>query len=139
MEQVSFTGSSGTVYQLDFGTNAKCRLEEAIGADLTFDDVVVELRSARPHVTRVRQYVKASLIEPNGETLTLEQVGDIIDDLGGFEFVLVGLDSQSPSAKASSETMALAARTTIQRILRELAAADPASTDVVPADDPVTH
>ncbi len=138
MEPVTFTGTSGRIYQLDFGTNAKCRLEDLSG--VAFDDVMLELRSVRPHVARVRQFVQASLIDPNGATLTPEEVGDIIDDLGGFEFVLVGLDSQSPSVKASSETMALAASQTIQKILRELALVQPVAADAEPpADDPVTH
>lgn len=128
-DTLTFTGISGTQYTIDcFGTNAICRVEEAL-APRSVDDIMAELRGPAPHVRTVREWFKASLVEPKGETLSAEQVGEIIDDVGGWTVVLVALDSQSPIARAMQFALAAGA---IQIQTENPAAA----TD---STEPVTH
>ncbi len=130
-ENVEFTGQSGTVYTMNFGTNAACRVEEA--TTRSYDEVMYELKSTRPRVTTVRQWVKAALVTPGADSVTLDQVGDLIDDLGGWTFVLAGLDSKSPAALSASQA--------IKEALAMLAAAKPSEPSepsaVVVEDAPV--
>jgi hypothetical protein len=131
MENVEFTGASGTVYSFNFGTNAACRLEEAI--DRSYDDAMLELKGQSPRVSLVRQWVKAALVTPDPVTITNEQVGDLIDDIGGWTFVLVGLGSQSPIAVETSAT--------IQHALSAMAAVKSQDTPETPEmpPEPITH
>lgn len=81
---VQFKGASGT-YTLNFGCNAMCRLEAGTGK--TYDAVMAELGADDPPMTLIRQVVQALVTEPKEPAL--EQAGDILDDIGGAEAVLL--------------------------------------------------
>lgn len=87
--------SGETTYVLNYGSNAACRLESEM-PDRSYGDVLDELRGPNPRVSTIREFVKAALVSPAG--LSLDQVGDVIDEIGGWALVLVGLESQSPYA-----------------------------------------
>lgn len=116
-----FTGASGTAYRMNFGTNAACRVEAAL--DRSYDEIMAELRGEHPRVSTVRAWVKAALVEPIGDSLTPEQVGDAIDDLGGWLFILVAMDSRSAEAiKVAAELQsALAALHDVTKPTTEVA------------------
>lgn len=121
MDDVTFTGASGQSYTLNFGTNAACRIEAA--TNRSYDEVMAELRGTAPKVTTIREWVRASLVAP--KDVSLDDVGNIIDDLGGWTFVLVGLGSQSPTAVSANEA--------IRDALSVIASLKPTS------EEPVTH
>jgi hypothetical protein len=80
-------------YVLNFGANSACRLEEALHDDRTYGDVVDALnKTARPSVSLIRAFVKASLVDPADRDkpadLTDAQVGTFIDNIGGWGMVL---------------------------------------------------
>jgi hypothetical protein len=81
---VEFAGTHGR-YVLNFGANAMCRAEEATGK--TFGQVIADLNQPHPSITLVRQFVGAVLVEPEGQTP--EQVGNLLDDIGGAEAVIL--------------------------------------------------
>jgi hypothetical protein len=82
---VEFAGTGEARYRLNFGANAMCRAEEATGK--TFGQVMAEMNQPHPSITLVRQLMGAVLVEPEGQTP--EQVGNILDDIGGAEAVVL--------------------------------------------------
>lgn len=82
-EEVHVTGKSGQAYTISFGTNAWCRLEDNTGR--TAADALDELRGTNSSMRVLRQFVQAVLVVPKDPSL--EQVGDIIDDLGGATWI----------------------------------------------------
>jgi hypothetical protein len=86
-KDVEITGESGTVYRFNFGTNACCRVETITG--ISYVEVVSQLKVAAPHVALVRQFVKGTIVQPIG--LTDDQIGDLIDDMGGWGVIVSSL------------------------------------------------
>jgi hypothetical protein len=72
-------GSNGKKYTLETGTNAWCRVETITGRRLA--DVLDELRGEYAPMSLLRQFMQGLIVEPNNPTL--DDVGDIIDDMGG--------------------------------------------------------
>lgn len=77
------TGKSGADYALEFGTNMFCRVEDATGK--AYVELLQELRGPCPSVRTVRAFVQAAWVN---RTATAEEVGLLIDDLGGWEMVV---------------------------------------------------
>lgn len=70
-------------YVFNFGTNAACRVEEATGK--TYGEVIAALNVTHPSVSLIRSFLKACLVNP--ANASDEQVGHMIDDIGGWEMV----------------------------------------------------
>lgn len=95
-----------TTYVFNYGSNSACRLEDELNDGRSYTEVMDELTGPKPRVKTIRAFVKAALV--SHKDMTLEQVGDVIDQLGGWALILVGLDSQSPyalKAKTSLESL----------------------------------
>lgn len=73
------------VYVLCVDSNAQCRIEAATG--LPYPVVIQAIRSG--HVTMLRHWVHQTLLDPADQTL--DQVGAIIDDIGGLEVFAAGM------------------------------------------------
>jgi hypothetical protein len=71
------------VYRAKFGTNAWATLEERTG--LTRDQALAALRKRRPDVGLLREFIRAGLTDPPAPTI--EEAGDILDDIGGAAIV----------------------------------------------------
>ena len=70
-------------YALECGsTNAFCRLEAVTGQP--YREVLAELRTARAKAQTVHAFLAAALIHPE---VSPDQVGPIVDDLGGLMVV----------------------------------------------------
>lgn len=80
-------------YVLLLDTNAQCRIEDVTG--LMYPMVLDAIR--RGHRTVLRQWVRASLIDPPEQTL--DQVGAIIDDVGGYEVLTAGFQQAKQAAR----------------------------------------
>jgi hypothetical protein len=104
---VQVTGATGKTYTFNFGMNSACALEEAIGDERTYPEIMRELQGPRPRVNTVRQFVKASLVDP--VHATLEQTGAIIDDLGGYLVILAALNADSAEARLAIDALKLMA------------------------------
>ncbi len=85
-------GADGAVYTLELGTNTFCRLEEMTGTPWT--ESLEELQGGKARMTLLRQFVMASLAS---EPASLEDVGRIIDDIGGIEVIAAAI-AAGPSA-----------------------------------------
>jgi len=83
---------------MTFGVNAWCRLEDLTGR--TSVDVIDELRGEQASMRTLRQFVKATLVDP--KDASLDEVGDIIDDLGG-PAIIRGMFSVTPAVQAAPE------------------------------------
>lgn len=84
MNEIQHLGMSGTTYRFRFGSNAICLLEEQTGE--YYDAILQHLRGPNCPAKYARAWVWASLIDRAG--LTIEQAGDILDDIGGPSVVL---------------------------------------------------
>ena len=91
---VQFTGGNGAAYTLNFGCNSLCRLEAETGK--TYGAVMTQLREGDPPIALMRQVVRALLVEPKEPTL--EQAGDILDDIGGADAMLLAIRQVSEPA-----------------------------------------
>lgn len=96
-------GMSGTTYVLDFGSNAICRMEEQTGE--YYGAILEQLRSPTCKAKYVRAWVWACLTDR--PDLTIEQAGDILDDIGGASVVLaafqqINLPTPAEMAAAAS-------------------------------------
>ena len=72
-------------YTLNFGVNAMCRIEKLEGR--SYHAVLTDLRDPRPSMTLVRTVLRAALTNP--ATPTDDEAGDILDDLGGPQVVVL--------------------------------------------------
>jgi hypothetical protein len=96
---VILSGNDGRSYTLNFGVNAMCRLEDLDPQKRTYREVLLEMQTGRPSMRTVRTVVAAALVEPKDQTL--EQVGDVIEDIGGV-LVVLGAFVKSDDAIAAS-------------------------------------
>lgn len=70
-------------YLVNFGTNAQCRVEDATGK--TFNEALKAISAPDSPVKAFRQFFRCVLVDPVGESVSDEEVGTIIDDVGGWE------------------------------------------------------
>lgn len=98
---VQLQGESGAQYTLNFGVNAMCRLEELDAKGRTYHEVLLEMRTGRPSMRTIRQVVAAALVDPANQTV--EQVGTIIEDIGGVLVVLSAFVQSDPEISALQE------------------------------------
>lgn len=94
---VQLKGSDDKVYTLNFGVNAMCRLEDQDDRGRSYQDLLDEMRTGKPSMRTVRALAAAALVEP--KNATLEQVGEILEDIGG-PLVLLAAWKQSDDAIA---------------------------------------
>lgn len=120
----TFTGASGRTYTLNFGTNSACRLESAVNR--SYESVMAEIHGPSPRSTTIRHWVLASLVDPNTDAFSLDDVGDLIDDIGGTSVVLIAMGSHPETATALDN---------MTKALKEAVAMLPSPE----ASDPVTH
>lgn len=97
---VELKGAEKT-YRLNFGTNTACSVEET--TNRSYVDIMADLRGASPSIRLMRDVIRAALIagDSTHADMSLEAVGAVIDDLGGWAMVLVGLDSKLPEAEVA--------------------------------------
>jgi len=79
------TGHSGRDYPFSFGTNAMCRVEKLSGAPIGV--IFATLSTGEPPIVLLRQFVQGTLVLT--PMPSEEEVGDIIDDLGGMSTALL--------------------------------------------------
>lgn len=87
-KDIELTGADGVVYRFNFGTNTFCRMEDATG--LSYIEVLQRLRN-KPTMTFLRTLFQAALV--SHQTASLEDVGVILDDVGGPAFLTIVLSS----------------------------------------------
>lgn len=88
------------IYRADFAaTNAKCDVEEATG--LRYSEVLRELRRRRPKVSILRAFVRAALLDP--PDATPEEVGAIIDDIGGQAAIQAAIEPATQRRKGKAQ------------------------------------
>lgn len=109
--EVVLSGNSGQSYTLAFGTNWLCRLEELSGRHPY--ELLEALKAPDWRVTTLRQVVSAALVSM--KDATLDQVGDVIDDMGGAAIVRASF-----VAKPKTDEAATAAVTTEPTVAQEL-------------------
>lgn len=92
-------------YQVCFDTNAWCRLEEATGRP--YPELVRQLLSDGPLPGKlVLQFLQAGLVDP--PNASMDDVGLIVDDLGGLGVVTAGLRSGATNKPAAPAPVAAA-------------------------------
>lgn len=94
---ITVKGGDDRTYTLNFGVNAMCRLEELTGRP--YHEVMREMQSGLPRMATIRQFLQAGLVDPRPESA--EQVGTIIEDIGGAAVVLRAF-GQSDAAIAAA-------------------------------------
>jgi hypothetical protein len=93
---VPVRGASGDQYTFNFGTNACCRIEAAL--NIPFAEALKRLRNPEiATATMAREFIKATIVSP--ADVTLDQAGDIMDDLGGAVSVMRGLAAPMTEAQ----------------------------------------
>lgn len=102
-DQTVMTGMSGTVYRFVFGSNAICRMEEHTGE--YYAAMLEQLRSPSCRAKYARAWVWACLQDQPG--LTIEQAGDILDDIGGAGVVLAAFQDVQPPTPAEIAASAI--------------------------------
>lgn len=96
-DNFTLTGATGT-YRMNFGTNAACRVEEALKGK-SFLEAMAELRGKAPSITMMRLIFQVALVDPQNPSA--DDAGRIIDDLGGWDAVLVQLEAEAPEIMAT--------------------------------------
>lgn len=106
---VELKGSDDKTYKLKFGTNAICKIQEAL--DRPLGAILASLTDeTRVDMRILRTMVQCALIEP--ANATPEQAGDLIDDVGfgaitkAFGQVFAGESGANPPGAQSGEPSA---------------------------------
>lgn len=91
-------------YLVNFGTNAACRVEDATGK--TFGAVVKAISAPDAPVKLFRQFFQCVLVDPHGSALSDEEVGTVIDDVGGWEVLQVAWAMPETAQPEKAEALA---------------------------------
>ncbi|HEX8030272.1 MAG TPA: hypothetical protein VF491_17480 [Vicinamibacterales bacterium] len=89
-------GQSGATYTLNFGVNAMCRIEEKDLQQRTYNLIVAEMQTGHPSMRTVRTVMAGALVSPANQTV--EQAGEIVEDIGGIAIVIAAFTQTRTSA-----------------------------------------
>lgn len=93
---VELKGAEDRTYRLNFGTNAMCRLEDLDGR--SYHEVLAELHTGKPRMKTLRAFMQAALVDP--AQATADQVGTIIEDIGGAPVILAAFVKSDAALEA---------------------------------------
>jgi hypothetical protein len=98
---VTLNGTEGRTYTLNFGVNAMCRMEEIDPKQRHYEELIGELKSKKPTMSTIRLVIAAALVDP--KHATLEQAGEILEDIGGALVVMDALAKSETAIESSLE------------------------------------
>ena len=95
--EVVLQRDSGAVVSLKFGTNAICRIEDALSK--TLGEILEDLQGSRISMRTLRTMVQMSI---TGESMAPDDVGDLIDEVG-FEKITKAFGEVFTRAEAKAD------------------------------------